>query len=606
MAAGGSGESAPRRSAGRPWHRVPLLGATALVLVLAACSGATDVEGPGETAPSTADTPPDPSTSEADDQSTDEGHETASPGTENRHTPTDPPAAEPPTGPEGIGLPSPEELATARAEVAQLSDRELAGQLVVAAYHGTDSWAAAQLVSDFHLGGVITLGANVPESVQARVPQLTALTSAVQEAVTADGRDWPAFLAIDQEGGPITRVAAPLDHWPAGMALGAARDPELAEQVAHASGEELRALGYTAVFAPVADVTMGPEDPTIGARSPGSDPAIVADTARAQVRGFSAAGILPVTKHFPGHGTIPADSHLGTAQQPADLQVLRERDLVPFQEVIRAGAPAIMPGHIVVQALDATRPATVSPEVITGLLRQDLGFTGLVVTDALNMDAITQTGAHPAVAALQAGVDVLLMPPNPGGTIDAVVFALEDGTLDRDHLEDSAARMVAMLRHQGQVERPGLDTIGDSHALSVQAAAAGITQLTGTCGQPLVGESISIEGGSEAARAALTTAAQVAGLGTGGGDTVVLVGGSDYQAGGGPGGPGTGSGDVVVATDRPYPLADSTAQTALIAAYGSDPATMEALVHVLIGDQTAPGQLPVAVGEFPVGAGCGH
>src|SRR5699024_1217712 len=119
MAAGGSGESAPRRSARRPWHRVPLLGATALVLVLAACSGATDVEGPGETAPSTADTPPDPSTSEADDQSTDEGHETASPGTENRHTPTDPPAAEPPTGPEGIGLPSQEELATARADVAQ-------------------------------------------------------------------------------------------------------------------------------------------------------------------------------------------------------------------------------------------------------------------------------------------------------------------------------------------------------------------------------------------------------------------------------------------------------------------------------------------------------
>lgn len=512
-----------------------------------------------------------------------------------------------PTGAAGIGLPSGNELAAARSAVSALSDRQLAGQLVVAAYSGTDAAGAAALVQENHLGGVITLGDNVPESVGSRVPLLTSLTGSVQQAVAADGRDWPAFLAIDQEGGAITRVGAPLDHWPAAMALGASRDPELAREVAQASGEQLRALGYTVALAPVADVTIGPEDPTIGSRSPGSDPAVVAEIATAQVAGFSDAGILSVAKHFPGHGTILTDSHLGVAEQTADLSVLTDRDLVPFRTVIGAGAPAIMPGHIVVDAVDPDLPATVSPDVITGLLRDDLGFGGLVVTDALNMGAITQTGStdHPAVQALQAGVDVLLMPPDPRGAVDAIVFALEDGTLDRAQLEESAARMVATLRHQHKVPAPDGAVIGSDHDLSVRAAAAGITQLSGPCGQRLVGDSITIRGGTEGDRERLNAAAAAAGLGTGSGDSVVLVGGSSYQAGGGPGGPGTGTGDIVVTTDRPYPLADSQASTALIAAYGRDASTMEALVQVLLGETTAPGLLPTPVGDYPIGAGCG-
>jgi beta-N-acetylhexosaminidase len=147
--------------------------------------------------------------------------------------------------------------------------------------------------------------------------------------------------------------------------------------------------------------------------------------------------------------------------------------------------------------------------------------------------------------------------------------------------------------------------IGSAHDLSVRAALAGVTQLSGPCGERLVGDSIHVSGGTEADRANLTAAARAAGLGTGSGDSVVLVGGATYQAGGGPGGPGTGSGDVVVTTDRPYPLADSRADTALIAAFGRDPATMEALVQVLLGEARAPGALPVAVGDYPVGSGCG-
>nr|WP_306270168.1 glycoside hydrolase family 3 N-terminal domain-containing protein [Ornithinimicrobium sp. HY1793] len=593
---------------------------TASVLVLTACSGGGEVLGtssssvattdgqsnsePGGGAPTTqspSQTPgatPDPSTSPS----------TGDPSTPDPSTPDPSATSSSGAAPASLGLPTPDEITTAREDVSDLTDRELVGQLIVASYQGTDAGAAADLVREHHLAGVITLGANVPEAVDSRVPLLTELTGAVQDAVTDSGRDWPAFLGIDQEGGPITRVGAPLDHWPAAMALGAARDPELTQEVTQASGEQLRALGYTVVFAPSADTTIGPQDPTIGARSPGSDPELVAQTAIAELAGFADAGILPVAKHFPGHGSITTDSHLGVAEQTADLATLQERDLVPFRAVIDAGAPAMMPGHIVVDAIDPGQPATLSSAVLTGLLQEDLGFTGLVVTDALNMGAITEASGdqHPAVSALLAGVDVLLMPPDPIGSLDAVVAALADGTLDRADLEDSAARVVATLRHQQQVPAPGASVIGSAHDLSVRAAAAGLTQLTGACGERLVGDSITISGGTETDRANLAEAAQEAGLGTGSGDSVVLVGGSTYQAGGGAGGPGTGSGDIVVTTDRPYPLADSSASTALIAAYGRDPATMEALVQVLLGETTAPGALPTPVGDHPIGSGCGH
>lgn len=593
------------RSRGARRRHGPGLAAVAgTALLLSSCSGAalqtseSDTTGPATSAPLTSSPTAAPTAGPTQPATTPNESAEATAG------PSGPTA---PTGDEGIGLPSADELDAARTDVAALDDRQLAGQLIVASYQGTDPLAAAALVRDQHLGGLITLGANVPESVADRVPQLSALTAAAQQAVTQDGRDWPAFLGIDQEGGPITRVGAPLDRWPAAMSLGASRDTGLAGEVATASGEQLRALGYTAVFAPDADVTIGPQDPTIGARSPSSDPQVVAEIAVAQATGFSDAGILAVLKHFPGHGSITADSHLGAARQTADLDTLHKRDLVPFQAAIDAGVPAIMPGHIVVEAVDPDRPATFSSAVLSGLLREDLGFTGLVVTDALNMGAITQASGeqHPAVAALLAGVDVLLMPPDPAGSIDAILLALEDGTLKRADLEDSAARTVAILRHHHAVPAPDASVIGSAHDLSVRAAAAGITQLSGPCGQRLVGDSIQISGGTEGARANLAAAAQAAGLSTGSGDSVVLVGGSTYQAGGGPGGPGTGSGDVVVTTDRPYPLADSTASTALIAAFGRDPATMEALVPVLLGQVSAPGTLPTPVGDYQIGDGCG-
>lgn len=505
------------------------------------------------------------------------------------------------------GLPDETELATAAEDVAELSLHQLAGQLVVAAYPGTDPESAAALVRRHHLGGVITLGDNVPADPAERVPALTGMTASVTRAVTEDGRSWPAFIGVDQEGGPITRIGEPLDRQPAAMALGAARDPELAADVALASGEQLRALGYTVVFAPVADVTTGPDDPTIGARSPGADPGLVTRIATAQAQGYVGAGLVPVAKHFPGHGSVSGDTHLGQVVQEAGVQTLRERDLAPFAGLAREGLPAVMSAHIVLEAVDAELPATLSPDVLTGLLREELDFQGLVVTDALNMAAVTdgRGAGEAAVLAVQAGADVLLMPPDPGGVVDALVAAVGDGTLSRERLEESATRMVATLRHQesAPVPDPGAIGSGDDD-LAVQAAGAAITQLSGPCGEPLVGSGIEVVGGTERDRELLRDVAADAGLSTGGGDVVALLGAPAYQAGGGGGGTAAAQGDVVVALDVPYPLGGSGAGTALLAAYGRDRATFQALVAVLQGEQEAGGALPVVVGEHPVGTGC--
>lgn len=196
------------------------------------------------------------------------------------------------------------------------------------------------------------------------------------------------------------------------------------------------------------------------------------------------------------------------------------------------------------------------------------------------------------------------MPPDPGAAVDALVSAVEDGELDRGRLEESAARVVATLRDRAAVDPEEPAELPEDVAL--RAARAAITQLDGECGVPLVGEAIQVTGGTEADRALLTEVAAAAGLRTGSGDVVALVGAPDYRAGGGGGGAVAARGDVVVALDVPYPLADSTAGTARLAAYGRDRATMTALVEVLTGRREAAGKLPVDVGpEDPRGTGCG-
>lgn len=502
--------------------------------------------------------------------------------------------------------------------VADLSVEELAGQVIVAGYEGTGAAGASQLVAD-GFGGVIAFAANVPQ----QVTELAAVNAAVQEAQARSGRDWPAVIGVDQEGGPVQRLGEPVTQFPAGMAHGAAADADLSREVARHSGEQLRALGFTMVFAPDADVTVGPQDPTIGVRSPGSDPERVAEVALALAEGYRDAGIVPVAKHFPGHGGLTTDSHVGLPATDATADELAAHDLVPFSALAQQDVP-VMVGHIEVTALDDL-PATLSART-TGLLRDTAGPDVLVVTDALNMGALDaaeeSTGQDRSVAALAAGSDLLLMPPDPRAARAAIVQAVADGTLDEERLRDAASHVAAASLQTGAEPDRGLPAAGEGQPLAERLAAASLTSLGETCDPAVLssGDTVRVVGGTDEHHAALGRALRTVGLRVSGqGETTVrLVEGGDYAAGqvedgqmpgDAASGPARGAGadapvaDVAVALDVPYGLAGVEAPVEL-AAFGDTEAQLAAVAGALVGEVEPGGTLPVSLGGRPVGDPC--
>jgi beta-N-acetylhexosaminidase len=475
------------------------------------------------------------------------------------------------------------ELERAGRLAAGMSTKQLAGQVIVADHSGPD--APTGLVTGLDLGGVIVMGNGSGD-----VDRIRRSNQRLQQAVRADGRRWPAFIGVDQEGGIVERVKGSATRFPAFMTTGAADDTRLTTNAAAASGAELADLGFTVVFAPSGDVTSGPSDPTIGSRSAGSRPPLVARHMSAAVDGYRSAGVLPVIKHFPGHGSVPADSHYEMPVQKASLRTLDRRDLVPFATGVERGVSSVMVAHIDVRAVDPGVPASLSRKVVTGMLRERLGFDGLVVTDALNMLAVSGrfSSGEAAVRALRAGNDVLLMPQDPRAARDGIVRAVSDGRLSRSRLEQAAARQIAMLLHQDRLDATVTGAAGSSGEVSRRLSARGVTVVAGRCRGPLVGRSVRGVGDPSAV-AAFHRAARRAGLRTGAGATVALIG---YRG-------APRSADIVVSTDTPYVLSGSRARTAKVALYGDTPGAMRALVDVLRGKAQAPGRLPVPVAGVP-------
>ena len=528
------------------------------------------------------------------------GGDGARPSAATPKSPATPPESPPPDGPKGANRKEPDEepksdsmgdlrplgwgptqgeWKAAQAAVSDMPVEELAGQVIVARYTGTEP--PLQLVEQFHLGGVIVMGDNYAS--------LDATVKSNQLLQSSDDRPWPLVIGVDQEGGSVTRIGAPMTQFPTYMSLGAAIDLRLARAAASANGEELRAAGFTMVFAPVADVTLGASDPTIGSRSAGDDAREVAAVVRASTLGYVDSGIVSVVKHFPGHGSVTVDSHLALPHQGATVSELNRRDFLPFAASVEAGAPAVMMAHISVDRVAPGVPADLAPEVV-GLLREDLGFDGLVVTDALEMEAVVSTyGAGPAaVAALQADSDLLLMPADVEAAHSAIVSAVSSGSLPRARLEEAAAKVVALMMHEEVADPVDARVIGSHHEISRQVSAKALTVVAGKCKGPYVEGSVLATGEGEAVQA-FNAAAEEHGLAVGSGTTVALIG-----AYGGP-----SSADVVVSLDTPYVLAGSSASKAKLAVYGSTPQAMEALVDVLVGEAVASGRLPVAVPGVP-------
>ncbi|WP_030175764.1 glycoside hydrolase family 3 protein [Spirillospora albida] len=302
-------------------------------------------------------------------------------------------------------------------------------------------WLLAELEKG--LGGVtlFALTGNVPSP-----ESLAALTARMRDVADP-------IVTIDEEGGDVTRLGghATGSPYPGNAALGAVDDPELTRRVYRSMGAELAAVGVNLNFAPSADVNTADDNPVIGTRSFGSDPGVVARHAAAAVTGTQEAGVAACAKHFPGHGATVEDSHLAVPLVDADLDLLDRRELVPFRAAIAAGARAVMTGHLNLPAITGGAPATLSHAAITGLLRDHLGFEGVIVTDALDMKGASGEIGIPeaAVRALIAGADLLCLGPREHAetlqaTLDAMIKAVRVGRLPAEHLAAAAERTRAL------------------------------------------------------------------------------------------------------------------------------------------------------------------
>ena len=270
----------------------------------------------------------------------------------------------------------------------------------------------------------------------------------------------PSLVGIDQEGGIVARIGPPATQLPGNMALGAGRSNRDAQTAAAINGDELAAMGINWNFAPVADVNVNPANPVIGVRSFGENPRLVSGMTAAQTRGYTAAGIAGAAKHFPGHGDTATDSHTGLPVIDHTREEWEQLDRPPFQAAIDAGVPAIMSAHISVPALDPSGdPATLSEPIMTGILREEMGYDGVVITDALDMAGASATYGNDRVPvlALKAGVDMLLMPPEFDVAYNAVLDAVESGELTEERIDTSVRRILTLKQDLGIVDDPYVD-----------------------------------------------------------------------------------------------------------------------------------------------------
>lgn len=301
------------------------------------------------------------------------------------------------------------------------------------------AWLTSRLADG--MAGVCLFGENV-----ASIPQVRDLTSSLYEARPT------AIVSMDEEGGDVSRLHQRRGSpFPGNAVLGRLGDTALTRGVGELVGLELRSAGVGLALAPDADVNSNPDNPVIGVRSFGADPAAVALHTAAWTEGLQSTGVAACAKHFPGHGDTSQDSHVALPVVTANEATLRERELVPFRAAIAAGTRTIMTSHIVVPALDPDHPATFSTRILTGLLREELGFDGVIVTDALDMAGASGDRGIPAaaVASLAAGADLLCIGTRNtdaqiGEIADAIAAAVENGTLPAERLADAIARVEAL------------------------------------------------------------------------------------------------------------------------------------------------------------------
>jgi beta-N-acetylhexosaminidase len=324
--------------------------------------------------------------------------------------------------------------------VPRMSVGDMVGQMFVVSVGGTQpDYYIEKMVRKRNIGGVILLGHNMKSE-----EQVESLTSSLQRLSMQTEPAVPLFVAVDQEGGDI--ASAPwVAPQPAAAEVGSRGDPEEAHDIAATMGRQLLRAGINTNFAPVVDTGFGA---AIGNRSYGEDPELVARMGAAAVEGFERAGVISAAKHFPNHGPATSDSHTGLPVIRHDAKTLESYDLPPFEAAVDAGVPIVMVGHLLYPAIDPHNPASLSRDAM-GVLRRDLGFDGVIVTDDLAMAGAKGSGtpAEAAVQAVGAGADLFIVsspPQQQADAYDAVVEAVESGEIPRSRIEKSVERLLAV------------------------------------------------------------------------------------------------------------------------------------------------------------------
>jgi beta-N-acetylhexosaminidase len=476
--------------------------------------------------------------------------------------------------------------------------------------------------------------------------QVRELTAAIARASRR-----PPLIGADQEGGQFLALGDGTTPFAGNMALGAAGSIDLAERVGRAIGLECRALGVNVAYAPACDLAVNPRNPAIGIRSFGDDPGDVAELVAATVRGLQSAGVAAGLKHFPGIGDVADDSHHALPTLERSPEELAGRELIPFRAGIVAGARIVMSAHLAVPGLtgDASLPATLSRRVMTGLLRDELGFGGVSITDALDMGALDQaTIGRGSVEALRAGIDLLMTAPDPGPRrrIEAGLASAEaGGVLSSDDAARSSGRLAALHAWLAGFAQPDLSVVGRAAHLELadELAAGSITLVRDDDGMlPLRlapgARILAIQPRPSDQTPADTTSTVTPGLATAlrerfaavdeiivehvpsadeiaavreaasASDTVVVGTSAAFlepaQAALVDAVLSAGRPTVTVALRTPFDLAAYRAARCHVAAYGILPPTLRALAAALAGAAQFPGRLPAAVpGLYPTGHG---
>lgn len=327
--------------------------------------------------------------------------------------------------------------------IPQMSIEQKVGQLIVVGFEGTRINADIRSnISQHCVGGVTIFARNIQSP-----RQVARLTNDLQKLTKETEHRIPLFIATDQEGGWVARLKTGATVLPGNMALGAAGSAELARQAGKITAVELAAVGINLNFAPVMDVNNNPHNPVIDRRSFGECPDLVSRLGCAYIKGLQQIGVLATAKHFPGHGDTTVDSHADLPTVGHDVERIRAIELKPFHAAIEAEIGAIMTAHIVYTVFDSDRPATLSQPILTNLLRGELGFEGLIITDDMEMKAIDKryrTG-EAAVIAIEAGSDIVLTLwkyQNQVKVFNALVSAVKNGRISEDRIDQSVERIL--------------------------------------------------------------------------------------------------------------------------------------------------------------------